>query len=386
MKNKYPLPLVDDLVQRLKGARYFTKLDVRWGYNNVRIREGDKWKAAFRTNQGMFEPLVMFFGLTNSPATFQTMMNDIFADLIQDGLVCIYMDDILVFAQTRTELQAITRRVLERLRRHKLYLKAEKCEFEREQVEYLGLIISHDRVVMDPAKVAAVTEWPRLRDRKEVQSFLGFVNFYRRFIERFSHIARPMFDLTKKDVPFVWSPECDAAFAALKAKVTEAPVLILPNERQPFRVKSDSSDFASGGVLQQLSEEDGKWHPVVFLSKSLSSVERNYEVHDKELLAVMRSLEQWRHFLEGARHPVEIWTDHKNLEYFRTARTSTDGKPGGPSTFHASTTRCTTDPVLLWVNPTHCPDAQTSDRAEETIRGLFCSIHRFSGSMLYELT
>src|SRR6185369_15978938 len=142
VKNKYPLPLVDDLVQRLKGARYFTKLDIRWGYNNVRIRKGDEWKAAFRTNRGLFEPLVMFFGLTNSPATFQTMMNEIFADMIRDGLVCIYMDDILIFAQTREELRRITREVLARLRKHKLFLKAEKCEFERESVEYLGLIIS----------------------------------------------------------------------------------------------------------------------------------------------------------------------------------------------------------------------------------------------------
>ncbi len=210
--------------------------------------------------------------------------------------------------------------VLEAASSHKLYLKAEKCKFEREQVEYLGLIISHDWVVMDLVKVAAVTEWPCLRDRKEVQLFLGFVNFYQRFTERFSHIAWPMFDLTKKDTPFVWFPECDAANAALKAKVTEAPVLILLNERQPFRVKSDSSDFVLGGVLQQLSEEDGKWHPVVFLSKSLSLVEQNYEVHDKELLAVMRSLEQWQHFLEGAKHPVKIWTNHKNLESFRTAQ------------------------------------------------------------------
>ena len=320
VKNKYPLPLVDDLVQRLKGARYFTKLDVRWGYNNVRIKEGDEWKAAFRTNRGLFEPLVMFFGLTNSPATFQTMMNDIFADLIRDGKVCIYMDDILIFAQTKEELRAITRMVLDRLRRHKLYLKAEKCEFEKEQVEYLGLVISHNRVAMDPAKIAAVAEWPRPKDRREVQSFLGFANFYRRFIEKFSHIARPLFDLTKKDHPFVWSADCDAAFIALKGKITSSPILSLPDEHQPFRVKADSSDFASGGVLQQLSKEDGKWHPVAFLSKSLSPVERNYEVHDKELLAVVRCLEQWRHFLEGAKHPVEIWTDHKNLEYFRTSQ------------------------------------------------------------------
>ncbi len=140
----------------------------------------------------------------------------------------------------------------------------------------------------------------------------------------------PLFDLTKKDVPFRWSPECDVAFEELKKRIVSAPVLVLPNDRQPFRIKSDSSNFASGGVLQQLSEDDGKWHPVAFLSKSLTPVEWNYDVHDKELLAIVRCLKQWRHFLEGARHQVEIWTDHLNLEYFRTARISTGGKPDGP--------------------------------------------------------
>ncbi len=173
---------------------------------------------------------------------------------------------------------------------------------------------------MDPVKVAAVAEWPQPREKKEVQSFLGFANFYRRFIEGFSQVARPLFDLTKKDALFRWSPECDVAFEELKKRIVSAPVLVLPNDRQPFRIKSDSSNFASGGVLQQLSEDDGKWHPVAFLSKSLTPVERNYDVHDKELLAIVRCLEQWRHFLEGARHQVEIWTDHRNLEYFRTAQ------------------------------------------------------------------
>ena len=319
-KNRYPLPLVDDLLQRLKGARYFTKLDVRWGYNNIRVRQGDEWKAAFRTNRGLFEPLVMFFGLTNSPATFQTMMNDIFADLIGDGRVCIYMDDILIFAQTKEDLRSITRLVLERLRRHKLYLKAEKCEFERERIEYLGLVISHNQVAMDPAKVAAVADWPRPKDVRDVRSFLGFANFYRRFIEGFSQIARPLFDLTKKDTPFAWSAECSRAFDNLRQRITSSPILAMPNDRQPFRIKADSSDFASGGVLLQLSEVDGKWHPVSFLSKSLSPVERNYDIYDKELLAIVRCLEQWRHHLEGAKHPVEIWTDHRNLQYFREAQ------------------------------------------------------------------
>ena len=148
MKKKYPLPLVDDLIQSLRGARYFTKLNIRWGYNNVQMQDRDEWKAAFCTNRGLFEPLVMFFGLTNSPATFQTMMNDILAELIQDGTVCIYMDDILIFSQSRNGLQQATQQVLDVLLCHKLYLKAEKCEFNREQIEYLGLIISHDRVIV----------------------------------------------------------------------------------------------------------------------------------------------------------------------------------------------------------------------------------------------
>ena len=150
--------------------------------------------------------------------------------------------------------------------------------------------------------------------------FVGFTNFYRRFIEGFSRDARALFDLTKKDLAFRWSAEADSAFRTLKEKITSAPVLILPDESRPYRLKADSSEFATGAVLLQESSEDGKWHPVAFYSKSLSPVERNYEIHDKELLAIIRALEEWRHFLEGAEHPVEIWTDHKNLEYFRSAQ------------------------------------------------------------------
>jgi transposase InsO family protein len=319
-KNKYPLPLIDELIHRLQGAKFFTKLDVRWGYNNVRIREGDEWKAAFRTNRGLFEPLVMYFGLTNSPATFQTMMNEIFHDLVLRGVVCVYLDDILIFTKTMEEHRRITRLVLERLREHKLYLRHDKCEFEREEIEYLGVIISHNRVAMDPVKVAGVTEWPTPKSKKELQSFLGFANFYRRFIAGFSHHARPLFDLTKKDVKFEWNREQEEAFVNLKAAVTSAPVLVLPDHEQPFRVEADGSGFATGAVLSQLSKGDNKWHPVAFLSKSLNEVERNYEIYDIEMLAIIRALEEWRHYLEGAKHPIEILTDHKNLEYFRVAQ------------------------------------------------------------------
>ena len=291
---------MDDLIHRLKGAQYFTKLDVHWGYNNVRIKDGDEWKAAFRTNRGLFELLVMYFGLTNSPATFQTMMNKIFHDLIMQGVVCVYMDDILIFTNSLEEHRCITTLVLQRLRDHKLYLRHDKCEFEKTCIEYLGVIISHDRVEMDPAKIAGVVEWPIPQSRKDVQSFVGFVNFYRRFIEDFSDHARPLFDLTKKDVPFKWEAAEQEAFDKLKGIVTSAPVLILADEDSPYRVEADGSGVATGAVLSQLSKEDGNWHPVAFMSKSLSAVERNYEIYDIEMLTIIRALKEWRHHLEGA--------------------------------------------------------------------------------------
>jgi hypothetical protein len=171
----------------------------RWGFNNVHMKEGDEWKVAFRTNCGLFEPLVMFFGLTNSPATFQTMMNDIFRDLIAEGVVVVYLDDILIFTETVKQHREVTRRVLKLLEENQLFLKLDKCEFEKTKVEYLGVIISHNSVEMDPVKIAGVTEWPTPTSKKEVQSFLGFTNFYQRFIRDFSHHARPLFDLTKND-------------------------------------------------------------------------------------------------------------------------------------------------------------------------------------------
>jgi len=178
VKNKYPLPLIPELIAKLRGAKYFMKLDVQWGFNNVRIKEGDEWKAGFRTNRSLYEPLVMFFGLTNSPATFQTMMDDIFEDLILEGVVVVYLDDILIFMETLEEHWKITRRVLELLEKHKLYLHSDKCEFEKTMIEYLGVIISHNSFAMDPVKITGVTEWPAPTNKKEVQSFLGFTNFY----------------------------------------------------------------------------------------------------------------------------------------------------------------------------------------------------------------
>jgi len=173
---------------------------------------------------------------------------------------------------------------------------------------------------MDPVKVAGVREWPTLENKTDVQAFLGFINFYQRFIQDFSAKARPLFDLTCSERVWTWSGKEQMAFKDLKTAVTTAPVLVSPQDSEPFRVEADSSDFATEAVLSQQSTTDGKWHPVAFYSKSLSSMERNYEIHNKEMLAIIRVLEEWRHFLEGATHLVEIWTDHKNLEYFMTAK------------------------------------------------------------------
>ena len=319
IKNRYPLPLATDIINKLRGAKIFTKFDVRWGYHNIRIKEGDEWKAAFVTNKGLFEPQVMFFGLTNSPATFQSLMNTIFADLIAEGKVAVYLDDILIWSNTLTEHRKVVHEVLARLEKHDLYLKPEKCEFEKSEIEYLGLIIRHGEVAMDPIKVKAVAEWPTPRNLKEVRGFIGFANFYRRFIKDFSKLARPLHDLTKKDTPFVWAEAQQQAFDKLRTAFTTEPVLAMWSPNRPTRIEVDASGFATGGVISQKGD-DNFWHPIAYRSQSMSPVERNYEIYDREMLAITEALKDWRYFLEGLPEPFEIWTDHKNLEFWRTAQ------------------------------------------------------------------
>jgi len=218
------------------------------------------------------------------------------------------------------EHERAVQKVLEILAEHKLFLRPEKCEFHQKQIEYLGLVISENKVAIDPVKVARVRDWPILENQTDVQAFIGFVNFYRRFIWDFSTIARPLFNLTRSDKAWSWDTKEREAFECLKMAVTTAPVLVSSQDSEPFHIKADSSDFASGAVFSQQLPREEKWHPVAFYSKSLSPVEQNYEIHDKEMLAIIHALEEWRHFLEGAQYLVEIWTDHKNLEYFMTAK------------------------------------------------------------------
>jgi hypothetical protein len=232
-KNCYPPPLISDLINTLQDAKYFTKLDVRWGYNNARIKEGDEWKAAFRTNHGLYEPTVMFFGLTNSPATFQTMMDEIFHIKINNGQVIVYIDDVLIFSKTLCEHHAQVCHVMQIFRENKLYLNLNKCAFDERETEYLGVIVGHGQVHMDPVKIAGITDWRTPTDKRQVQSFLGFCNFYRRFIQGYSGTACPLTHLTGNN-PWVWESEQQEAFEQIKILITTAPVLAIPTDDDPF--------------------------------------------------------------------------------------------------------------------------------------------------------
>ena len=290
IKNRYPLPLIPKLINQIRNVRLFTKLDIRWGYNNIRIKEGDEWKGAFKTNLGLYEPCVMFFGLTNSPSTFQTMMDTIFRNLIAMGKVIIYMDDILIATPGNlNHHRQLVHQVLTKLEEHDLYLKPEKCTFEVPEVEYLGLIIRYGKIRMDPVKVAGVDGWKPLKNLTELQGFTGFINFYRRFIKGFSQIAKPLNELTKKDVTWEWTPERQQAFETLKKLVCSEPVLLMPKLESPFKMEVDASSFAIGATLSQ-QDELQRWHPVAYYSETLSEAERNYDIYDRELLALVKSL------------------------------------------------------------------------------------------------
>ena len=209
--------------------------------------------------------MVMFFGLCNSPATFQAMMNDILKDELSEGWVIVYMDDILIFSKTKEKLEEMTKKVLQQLQENDLYLKPGKCEFCKTQIKYLGLIIEEGKMMMDPGKLKGIRDWPILKTIKQVRSWLGFGNFYRRFIKGFSHLAQPLNQLLKKDQPFIWDNNAQTLFDEMKKRFTEEPVLIMPDQMKPFQIECDTSKWASGAVLTQL-DINGDRHPCAFIS------------------------------------------------------------------------------------------------------------------------
>ncbi|KAL0543603.1 hypothetical protein IC582_018703 [Cucumis melo] len=311
VKNRYPLPRIDDLFDQLQGATVFSKIDLRSGYHQLRIKDEDVPKTAFRSRYGHYEFIVMSFGLTNAPAVFMDLMNRVFREFL-DTFVIVFIDDILIYSKTEAEHEEHLRMVLQTLRDNKLYAKFSKCEFWLKQVSFLGHVVSKDGVSVDPAKIEAITGWTRPSTVSEVRSFLGLAGYYRRFVENFSRIATPLTQLTRKGAPFVWSKACEDSFQTFKQKLVTAPVLTVPDGSGSFVIYSDASKKGLGCVLMQ----QGK--VVAYASRQLKSHEQNYPTHDLELAAVVFALKIWRHYLYGEK--IQIFTDHKSLKYFFTQK------------------------------------------------------------------
>lgn len=322
IKNRYPIPRIADLLDRVEGCTVFTKIDLQHAFNLVRIREGDEWKTAFRTRYGLFEYLVMPFGLSNAPSAFQALINDVLRDLL-DIHVVVYLDDILIFSKNQSDHEAVVLDVLQRLRDAKLFASLDKCEFNKSSVEFLGFILSSDGISMAPDKLSTIADWPTPSNPTDIQSFMGFVNFYRRFIPRLSVIAAPLTDLTKKDVGWTWSSDCNTAFEGLKSLFLAAPILRHFDPLRPIVLTTDASLFGIAGVLSQ-HDDEGHLHPVAYHSRKLIPAESRYQVHDRELLAIVECFSNWRHWLAGAAHQLRVVTDHKNLVYFMSSRPLND--------------------------------------------------------------
>ncbi len=320
VKFRYPLPLVPAALEQLRTAKYFTKLDLRNAYNLIRIREGDEWKTAFSTTSGHYEYLVMPFGLVNSPSVFQAFINDVCRDMLNCWVI-VYIDDILIFSNTYEDHVKQVRSVLQRLLTHQLYAKIEKCDFHQTSVSFLVYVISSRGVAMDDKKVQAVTDWPQPVTLKELQRFLGFANFYRRFIRNFSTVAAPMTSMLKRGRQrLMWTPAAIAAFQKLKERFTTAPILHHPDPEREFTVEVDASSTGIGAILSQRHGNPPKLYPYAFHSRKLTPTEHKYDVGNRELLATKAAFEEWRHWLEGAKHPFTVLTDHRNLEYLRSAK------------------------------------------------------------------
>jgi hypothetical protein len=313
VKNSYALPRIDELFDQLTGARYFSKIDLRSGYHQIRIKPEDVPKTAFRTRDVHFEFLVLPFGLTNAPATFMHLMNQAFRPYL-DRFVLVFLDDILIYSRTLEEHEQHVRAVLDVLRREKLYAKESKCELFQTEVEFLGHRVGADGVRMMEDKVRAIAEWPTPQCVFDIRSFLGAAGYYRKFIRDFSALAAPLTELTKDRAAWSWGEEQQRAFEQIKQAIQSAPVLTLPDDRFPFVVQTDASGFALGAVLQQ-DQGDGL-RPIAFLSKKMNEAQQRYPVHEQELLAIVHALQTWRHYLYGK--PIRVLTDHRSLQYFQT--------------------------------------------------------------------
>lgn len=313
VKNAYPLPRIDELLNRLSQARYFSKIDLASGYHQVRVSPDDVMKTAFRTRYGSYEFLVLPFGLCNAPSTFMHMMQDVLGEYL-DVFVIVFLDDILIFSNNLEDHKQHVNFVLEKLRNNQLYAKLEKCEFMRKQIDFLGFTISESGLAMSEDKVKSILSWPTPTSVKQLRSFLGLAGFYRQFITMFSDTCSVLNELMKKESVFTWSSQHQTAFETLKQKISTRPTLILPRDELPFVVQTDASGFAIGGCLMQ--DHGRGLQPVAFLSKKLLPAETRYPTHEQELLAIIICLKSWRHYLYGKKFVVQ--TDHRSIIHFKT--------------------------------------------------------------------
>jgi len=306
IKNKYPLSRIDDLLDQLKGAAVFSKIDLRSRYHQILVKPEDVQKTAFRSRYKHYEYVVMPFGVINAPTIFMDYMNRIFRPYL-DQFVVVFIEDIVIYSESREEHAEHLRVVLEILREHQLYGKPSKCEFWLEEVQFLGHVISAQGIRVDPAEIETVVKWERPQTIIEVRSFLGFAGYYMRFVEGFSKRVNSLTQLTRKDHPFAWTDECETCFEDMKRRLTTAPVLVIPDLNKMFEVYCDASYQGLGCMLMQ------EKRPVPYASRQLKVHEKNYPTHDLELAAVVFSLKTWRHYLYGAQ--FQVFSDHKSLKY-----------------------------------------------------------------------
>ncbi|MBW0562604.1 hypothetical protein O181_102319 [Austropuccinia psidii MF-1] len=311
---------MNELLTVFNSSNIFSKIDLCGAYSLLRIKEGDEHLTAFRTKYGSYEYLVMPFGLTNAPASFQNLVNDIFADFL-DVFVVVYLDDIMVLSSSEEECVKHVTSVLQRLRENNLFAKTSKCLFHASSVKYLGYVVSSEGLKMYSSKVQQILDWPQPRNIKALQSFLGFANFYCRFIKNYSKKITSLTFLFKKDSPFIFNEEALIQFQIIKEAFTTAPILAHFNPSLPNIVETDASDYALGAVLSQVNDS-GK-HPIAFDSHKLLPAELNYEIHDNELLGIVWALKRLRAFLLSLSNPFEVLTEHSSLQYFMSSKVLT---------------------------------------------------------------
>jgi hypothetical protein len=319
IKDRGPIPLIDEVMGAMRGCKHLTKLDIRQAFHRIRLTEESQDLTTFRTSFGSFKYTVLPFGLTNGPAAWQRLINEcLFENLGQS--VTAYLDDILVYSKTLEDHVRHVRWVLEKLQEWDLQADVSKCEFHTTEVKYLGMIVSTEGMRMDPTKVEALLSWEAPQSPRDVSSFLGAMNFYRRFIAGFGEKAKPLTRLLKKDTPWAWTEDQQNAFDEIKQTVASQPVLRHFDPLKETVIETDASDITTGGVLSQY--HNGVLHPVAFYSRQMLPAGCNYEIYDKELLAIVTGFEQWEPELKSSNAPVPITviTDHQALKYFTEKR------------------------------------------------------------------